>query len=980
MVLAFFLMSSAWAFAQAPVNGLVQNIVGEALIGVNVVEKGTTNGTVTNIDGEYSLAVERGKTLVFSYVGYIPMEVEVTSSVLNITLQEDLQALEEVVVIGYGSMTRKDITSSITTVSAKDLNVGVYSDPAQLLQGKVPGLTVTQSGDPNAAPSVTLRGASTLREGEAQEPYYVIDGIPGASLALVSPQDIESIDVLRDASATAIYGSKAANGVIIVTTKRGNKEQTSVNYSGYVAFDQNSKRWDMMDGDQYRSWAQSNNKAIDPNDDFGLNTDWQKEVQRTGVSHNHNVSISGGSEKTVFSASVNYMKNEGVMKGSDMERYIGRAFVETKALNDRLKLSFMVNGSVTEQNNILAEDQGLSIYDAMCYYLPFSPVTNQDGSWFERSTRSQYYNPVSMIEENIDFTKTKRLQSTARASLDIYDGLTYDASLSYQNEQFTYNKYNTSRSMAAQGAKGKASRSSLENEKKVMEMYFNYDKTFNGVHKVGAMAGYSWEESIKDDAFQVTASNFFSDDLLYYNMGMSNSSDRVDYGDKNKSTLRMISFFGRVNYSYNSKYLFQATIRRDGSSAFGKNNRWATFPSASLAWRASEEDFIKNLDLFDDLKFRIGYGVSGNSLGFDVYTATQVYGGTGWTTNASGSPIQTLSATRNSNPDLKWERTDMFNVGLDVGFFNNRLGGTIEFYKKNTKDLIADYQVSTTQYLYGWMTTNVGEVSNTGVELTINAVPVQNKDFSWSTALNLSRNKNKVEKISNDEFSVDYMDKGYLNGPGQSGIPSQRIMEGEPIGAFYTWEWAGYNDEGISVFYVHDPETGERTGETTAKPAYTDLTRTGSAQPKLNFGWNNNLSYKNFSLNVFFQGVLGNDILNGTRARLSNIGDAGIRNLLASVADTERGTDINAHYLSDRYLESGSYLRLSTLSLAYNFGRMGNWIHNLRLYATCNNVFVLTDYQGMDPEITLGGIEPGIDNRKTYPKTRTFMLGVNINF
>lgn len=980
IVLALFFMCSTWAFAQSSVNGLVQNIMGEPLIGVNVVEKGTTNGTITDIDGNYSLAVETGKTLVFSYIGYIPMEVEVTTSVVNVTLQEDLQALEEVVVIGYGSMTRKDITSSITTVNAKDMNVGVFSNPAQMLQGKVPGLTITQSSNPNSDPSVTLRGASTLRDGAAQEPYYVVDGVPGVSLALIAPEDIESIDILRDASATAIYGSKAANGVIIVTTKRGKSGHTSINYSGYVAFDQASKRWDMMSGDEYRNWAQNNNKAIDPNDDFGLNTDWQKEVQRTGISHNHNISISGGSEKTVYNASINYMNNEGIIKGTDLERYIGRAFVETKGLNDRLKLSFNLNASITERNDVLAENEGQSIYDAMVYYLPFSPVRNDDSSWFERPTRSQYYNPVSLIEENVDFTKSKRIQATAKASVNIIEGLTYDASLSYQDEQHTHSYYNTSRSMIAQGAKGKAKRISIENDKKIMEMYFNYDKTFNDVHKVGAMAGYSWEESNDNNAFQVTASNFFNDDLLYYNLGLSNSTDRVDYGDKLLSTLRMISYFGRANYSYNSKYLFQATIRRDGSSAFGKNNRWATFPSASVAWRASEESFIKNLNVFDDLKFRVGYGVSGNSLGFDVFTATQVYGGTGWTTNSSGNAIQSLSATRNANQDLKWERTSMLNIGLDFGFFNNRLGGTIEYYQKNTDDLIADYQVSTTQYLYGWMTTNVGEVTNKGVELTINAVPVQTKDFNWSTTLNLSHNKNRVKKISNDAFSVAYMDKGYMNAPGQTGIPSQRIMEGDPIGTFYTWEWAGYNEEGISEFYVRDPETGERTGETTAKPAYSDLTKTGSAQPDLNFGWNNTLSYKKFSLNMFFQGVVGNKILNATRARLSNIGDAGMRNLLSSVAETEKGTDINSHYLSDRYLEDGSYLRLSTLSLAYNFGKMGNWVHNLRLYATCNNLFVITGYKGMDPEVMLGGIEPGIDNRKTYPKTRTFMLGVNINF
>lgn len=1008
-----FLLSSTLIFAQNKVTGVVTDKSGMPLIGVNVVEKGTTNGNITDVDGKYSIDVQNGKTLVFSFIGFTPQEVKVTQRVINVVMSEDTQTLDEVVVVGYGSMQRKDVTSSITTVKSEDLNIGVYSNPAQLLQGKVPGLTITQSSDPNATPSITLRGASTIREGAAQEPYYVIDGVPGMSLSLVSPDDIESIDVLRDASATAIYGSKAANGVIIVTTKRGKAGRAQVSYNGYVAIDKIMKNYDMMNADQLRNYAATGENTTLPND-LGYDTNWADEVERVGFSHNHNVSISGGNEHTVYNASINFMDQQGTIRGTDMDRLIGRAFVETKALKDRLTLSFNLNASVTNQNNVPsgnpADAQGSSIYDAMYYYSPLVPVRNEDGSWYEDPGISQNYNPVALYSENIDKTESKRIQANAKASLKIIDGLVYNLSLAYQNEQYNYNKYNTHNSLIANNMSGRAQRASVTNNRKVLETYLNYDKTFNDVHKLGVMAGYSWEEGNDNDGFQLTTYDFYNDALTYHNMGMANKVDLNGFGDYNLSTLRMISFYARANYSYNSKYLLQATVRRDGSSAFGKNNRWATFPSFSAAWRLSEEKFIKDLNVFDDLKLRVGYGVSGNSLGFDVFTASQLYGSTGWFqhVNASGDieNIHILGAIRNANPDLKWERTGMLNVGIDFGFFNNRLSGTIEYYDKRTKDLIADYAVSTSRYQYNWLTANVGEISNKGIEITINAVPVQTKDFTWSTSLNLSHNKNKVVKLSNEMYSTEYMDKGNVDAAGYSTACNQRIMEGYPIGQFYTWQWAGVKD-GRSHFYAYDKSTVEtvyadaggadanavqqengrwidkNTGEyvTTTTPGDKDRVATGSAQPKLNLGWNNTFTWKKWTLTAFFQGVFGNKILNASRAYLTNVGNVvSGKNVLASNLTDIPITDGGAHAPSDRYLENGSYLRLSSLSLGYDFGRINEWVKGLRLYATCNNVFTITGYDGLDPEVNLGGIEPGIDNRQTYPRTRTFMFGVNINF
>ena len=708
LFMALFLMNVSWAFAQLTVTGHVKSTSGDPLIGVNVVEKGTTNGTVTDMDGNFSLRVEKGKTLVFSYIGFLSQENVVRGNRMNITLKEDTETLDEVVVIGYGSMQRKDVTSSITTVKAEDMNVGVITTPAQMLQGKVPGLTIANTSDPNGSASISLRGASSLRTGEAMEPYYVVDGVPGVSISLVAPEDIESIDVLRDASATAIYGSKAANGVIIITTKKGKKDgRTSVSYSGYVAWDRTLKTLDMMTADELLSYAKTNN-ITQLNDYYNVdnpaNTNWQDEVLRTGFSHNHNVSINGGNEKTNYSASLNFQDREGVVRGTNMDRLNARTFVQTKALNNRLELALSLNASIRNSSTGPTDIQGRSVLDAMYYYNPLVPVKNEDGTWYRNLNISQNYNPLSMINEDRYDTKEKLLQGTAQATLHIIDGLDWNLNLSYQNQQYIYNIYNTTQTQLPSviSKHGQADRSTTENIRKQMETYLNWNHTFADAHKVGIMLGYSWEQADNNDGFGLRVYNFYNDDLTYHNLGMANNIDINDVISNNLSTLRMISFYGRINYSYKSRYLLQATVRRDGSSAFGENNRWATFPSVSAAWRITEEQFMKNQHVFDDLKLRVGYGVSGNSLGFDAFIARPLYGATGWFTyvnpDGSTSNYRMLGATRNANPDLKWESTSMFNIGIDFGFLHNRLSGTIEYYDKRTSDLIYDYPVSTNRY------------------------------------------------------------------------------------------------------------------------------------------------------------------------------------------------------------------------------------------------------------------------------------------
>ena len=967
------------------VSGKVVDENGEAVIGATVEVQGSTVKTVTDIDGQFTLPnVAHGAKLSISYLGYNKAVVEAGHDI-TVALKEDVRKLNEVVVVGYGHMQRKDITSSITTVNSKDLNRGVYTTPAEMLQGKVPGLTITTSSNPNEPnSSVTLRGASTLREGDAMQPYYIVDGIPGVDLSLIAPDDIESIDVLRDATATAIYGSKAANGVIIVTTKKGHRGSARVTYDGYVAVDNVSRDLEMASASDLRAYAKANN--FDLISDEGADTDWQSLVERTAVSHSHNLGVSGGNDKSSYNVSLNYIDRQGVIKNTDNRTFGARALAQSTVLKDHLKLSLGVNANQTTAEGVVSEEKGMSVTDAMCYYSPLQPVKNDDGSWYGSSSVTNYYNPVSMLNEDTEQTKYKRLQMTGKAELTIIKGLTLSANYSYMTDQKTYSQYHSTQSQIV-NTNGQATRNTYLNNKSVLEIYGNYDTTIAQRHRLGVMLGYSWEENNENDGFGLTVKDFYNDQLKWYNLSYANSIDGMDAVESGaESTLRMISFFGRVNYSFDSKYNLQATIRRDGSSAFGKNNRWGTFPSISAAWRLSEENFVKNLNIFDDLKLRVGYGVSGNSLGFDAYTAIRTYGASGWFsyTNANGVTTQThtLAALSNANPDLKWERTGMFNIGLDFAFLRGRLSGTIEYYDKRTSDLIYDYPVSTNRYPYGVMTANVGDISNRGVELTINAVPVQTKDWQWNTTLNLSHNKNTVERLSNDTYSVKYIDEASPELSGNSGVYVQRLMEGCPIGQFYTYEWAGYNDDGISQYYEHDAETGERTGTTTIDPQDKDRTKVGSAQPKLTLGWNNTLTWRKWSLGCFFQGTFGNKVFNGLRAQgnaISMLSQG--KNVMREALTDQRYGDVNAQKPSDRYIEDGSYLRLSSLSLAYNFGNIGEWVNSLQLYATCNNVFTITSFKGVDPEVNLGGLTPGIVWRNNYyPRTRSFLVGMKVTF
>ena len=996
VLLPAFLLPSL-LLAQAPdkeIRGTVSNTKGTPAAGITVSVKGTKKSKATAADGTFTITAKEGDVLVFTSVSTETREMTVTGqSVYSVSLADATVTLGDVVVVGYGKGSRRTLTSAITTVKPEDLNRGAISDVGQLLQGKVPGLNITSSGDPNRNAAVVLRGASTINSPGG--PFYVIDGVPGADISLIAPDDIASIDVLKDAAATAIYGNRAASGVIMVTTKRGRKGQMVVSYNGYVGMEKVSSQLKMMDAAQLRAFLGKNNLAFTPADDKAANTNWQKAIERnTGVSTNHNISFSGGTDHSNYSASLNYINKEGILQNSNLTRVIGRLSVEQYALDDKVKFGLNVSNSNSNADDIAYRNTVL-LQSAL--YLPVSPVKNADGTYFENFTKTGYYNPVAMMNNSTLNTKSNNLVASFTTQVKLPFGLQYDLNLSYQNSSTLqgvyFTKYFTSKynsmydnpdpafsghTQQTFGTNGQAGRSSYQNTAKVAENYLTWNGKF-GDHAVNAVVGYSWQENVSGDGFQATTSNFPVDNISYLNFALSNpyatSAFRINFGaDGIYQKTRLISDFARVNYNYKEKYLFQGSIRRDGSSVFGANNYWGYFPSGAVAWRINQEGFMQGQQLFSDLKLRASYGVTGNSSGFNAYSAQVISGGNLGNYNYNGVLTSALGATQAANPNLKWEKTATTNIGLDFGILKGKLTGSIDVYNKNTTGMIYAYAVDPILIPAGKIVANGGSINNKGIELTLNAALVSNKNFSWTSSLNLAHNKNKITSLTNPLFAGgDSVRVGFPEGAGQSGSSLELLKVGHPIGQYFTFEYAGKNSSGVSQYI-------DATGKTTTTPVTgSDYHYLGDAQPKLLLGWSNNFHYKNFDLNIFLRGVFGNKIYNATRADLFRPATAQYTNILVD-AGNESTADFNSYRYSSRFIESGSYLRFDNATLGYNFKNIGRYVKTLRLYASVNNLFVITGFKGVDPEVNQGGIAPGIDYNNFYPKTRTFLFGANVSF
>ena len=977
-LLLTLLSFSLTALAQQKVTGKVKDSSGEPVIGASVVVKGNnTMGTITDFDGNFMLDVPAKSVLVISYIGYVTQEVPTAGkNSLEIVLKEDTKTLDEVVVIGYGTQRKGDVTSSVASVKADNFVKGAVKDVGQLIQGKVAGLAITNpNGDPTGSTQIRLRGTNTIG-GANTAPLVLIDGIPG-ELGTVAPEDVESVDVLKDGSAAAIYGTRGTNGVILITTKQAKGvDINQVEYNGYVSTSLIAKKLDMLNADEFRT--------LYPDQDHGADTDWIDEISRTPVSHVHNLSLMGGNSKTNYIANLNYASRQGIMKKSDFESFQGRIEVTHRMFDDKLKLKFGLFG---KKNQMESTTNGGSfrgwVYGQATRRNPTDPVRNEDGTWNENVSKFEYENPLALLYEAEGNVKKTQLRYNGNIVYNPIKDLTLSAVFSYIRDNMNRGYGETLNHISAlrDGLAGWSSVGAYTKMEKLMELTAQYSKEI-GAHKFTVLGGYSYNET---DFEELWIDNYgFQDDYFcgWHNIGIGSAlkDGKANIGSK-KTPTNLIGFFGRATYSFKNRYLLMGALRYEGASQlWGTDNAWGLFPSVSVGWRITEEAFMKNQKIFDDLKLRVGYGVTGSQpknpfLG----VAMLKYGSYAF---VNGNWIQTIVPASNPNPDSKWEEKKETNIGLDFVSWGGRLSGSIDYYNRDVDGLIYEYGVPTPPNLYNKTMANGGTMRNRGVEVLVTVVPVQNKDFEWSTTGTFSLNSNKLISLSGSIFKsdYDYFNTGTVEYSGQV-ADSHRVQVGESIGNFYGFKVVDVDSEGR---WIYEDRNGELVNYKDFTHAPEDKHVIGNGLPKWYAGWNNTLRYKNFDLNVTMRGAFGFQIINGGRMNYENVKNSRFENRLKSVNDLVFGK----HTLSSEvepefnsyYVENGDYWKIDNITLGYSFGQVGKYIKSLRVYGSVLNALTITGYKGIDPEVSTDGLTPGYDTRDRYPSVRSFTFGVNVKF
>ncbi len=934
-------------------------------------------GTITDFDGNFMLDVPAKSVLVISYIGYVTQEVPTAGkNSLEIVLKEDTKTLDEVVVIGYGTQRKGDVTSSVASVKADNFVKGAVKDVGQLIQGKVAGLAITNpNGDPTGSTQIRLRGTNTIG-GANTAPLVLIDGIPG-ELGTVAPEDVESVDVLKDGSAAAIYGTRGTNGVILITTKQAKGvDINQVEYNGYVSTSLIAKKLDMLNADEFRT--------LYPDQDHGADTDWIDEISRTPVSHVHNLSLMGGNSKTNYIANLNYASRQGIMKKSDFESFQGRIEVTHRMFDDKLKLKFGLFG---KKNQMESTTSGGSfrgwVYGQATRRNPTDPVRNEDGTWNENVSKFEYENPLALLYEAEGNVKKTQLRYNGNIVYNPIKDLTLSAVFSYIRDNMNRGYGETLNHISAlrDGLAGWSSVGAYTKMEKLMELTAQYNKEI-GAHKFSVLGGYSYNET---DFEELWIDNYgFQDDYFggWHNIGIGSAlkDGKANIGSK-KTPTNLIGFFGRATYSFKNRYLLMGALRYEGASQlWGTDNAWGLFPSISVGWRITEEAFMKNQKIFDDLKLRVGYGVTG-SQPKDPFLGVAMlkYGSYAF---VNGNWVQTIVPASNPNPDLKWEEKKETNIGLDFVSWGGRLSGSIDYYNRDVDGLIYEYGVPTPPNLYNKTMANGGTMRNRGVEVLVTVVPVQNKDFEWSTTGTFSLNSNKLISLSGSIFKsdYDYFNTGTVEYSGQV-ADSHRVQVGESIGNFYGFKVVDVDSEGR---WIYEDRNGELVNYKDFTHAPEDKHVIGNGLPKWYAGWNNTLRYKNFDLNVTMRGAFGFQIINGGRMNYENVKNSRFENRLKSVNDLVFGK----HTLSPEvepefnsyYVEDGDYWKIDNITLGYSFGQVGKYIKSLRIYGSVLNALTITGYKGIDPEVSTDGLTPGYDTRDRYPSVRSFTFGVNVKF
>ena len=962
------------------VRGVIKDETGEPIIGATVRVKGQSEGTVSDFDGNFTLDVTDDNTLQISYIGYQTQEFAVGKQHhFSIVLEEDKKILNEVVVIGYGTQKKGDITSSVGSVKSEDFTAGAINDAGQLIQGKIAGLSVTNpSGNPVGGTEISLRGNTTIL-GASTNPLILIDGVPG-DFNTVAPEDIESIDVLKDGSAAAIYGSRGTNGVVLITTKKSKGNNINeVQYSGYLSLSTIAKKPDFCDADDYRQ--QIKDGFRDAAWDLGDNTNWIDAITRTGLSHVHNISFKGGNAQTNYIFNVNYRNLQGIFKRSDKEEFQGRAEVNHSMFDDKLRFNFQLLGN---QTGYTATSDGGSFntysWRQALIHNPTEPIKNADGSWHENTGIFNYDNPVSRIYECDGEQKISQTRFSSNITLTPIKELTFNALFSYDkiNQEGGYYETKKHISNVRDGMNGYASTGGSSTVTKLVELTAQFHKNF-GDHTIQALAGYSYQESTYSNQYERNY-NFPTDLYSWHNIGVGQAL-KEGLGTEYSYWLdtNLIGFFGRLNYNYKNRYLLMASVRHEAASQLaGTNKPWGTFPSVSLGWRITEEKFMKNQKVFDDIKLRAGYGVTGSQPSQSFLGVPLLGYGDYYLYN--GQWIRALQPTQNSNDKLKWEEKHEYDIGADFSILNYRLNVSVDWYYRLIKGLLYDYSVPSPPNLYTTTRANVGEMSNNGLEIMVNAIPVQTKDFKWETTITFSTNSNKLKSLSNDLYqtSSDYFMTGWIEEPIKT--ESHIVRIGHKVGDIYGFKVVDVDESGK---WIYLDKNGNRVNYDEFTHSFEDKQILGNGVPKWYLGFNNQFRYKNFDLAINMRGAFGFQIMNGMRMFYENRSRQDW-NRLRSAYDKVFGKAVLNTLCSEEfnsyYVENGDYWKIDNITLGYSFSKINKWIKTLRLYASVNNAITITGYKGIDPEVSTSGLAPSYDNRDSYPHTRAFTFGMNVTF
>ena len=954
--------------AQTTITGHVKDDTGEDVVGATIMEKGTSNGAVTDFDGNFKLECKEGATLVVTYIGYDPQEVTAKNG-LEITLREDVAQLNEVVVVGYGSMAKKEISSSVVQISKDQFNQGAASDPMALIAGKVSGLNVSATADanPNAMTNIQVRGAGSLTASNG--PLIVIDGIAGGDLRNIATQDVESITVLKDAGSAAIYGTRGANGVILVTTKKGSGTQgvTNVTYDSYIALNFARPKPDILTTDEFRRSRRGQ--------DYGGDTDWWDEITRSSsYSLNQYVSIDSSTKNGFFGLSANYKKGNGLDIVSGREEYGGRFVGEQRVLNNRLQFNSSLSARKVHEK---WGNDGL--FDTALTMNPTIPVKNPDGTYYQPNSPTDIHNPVNDLKENVSNGDRIYLLGNADVKLNILqmEQHVLNTSLSYalQYNDLKSNFYTPSTSSESywNGYDGRANINYQKWWTNRLEWLVNYTLTLSQ-HQLKAVLGYSWERSKWEQSGNENM-GFVYDSMNYH--GIANGTYLRDgkanmWAGSSESTL--IGFFGRLNYNFNDMIYATASMRREGSTKFGANTKWGSFPSASLAWEVINTPFAEGLkSAFQSLKPRISYGVTGRS-DFDAYKSLSTYSGYG-AYLIDGQWINGYAPSVNANPDLAWEKSTAFNVGVDFVALNSRLRGSVEFFDRRSQDLLYNYTAPQPPFIYKSILVNVGTTKNTGVEVTLDYDVLRKGAVKWTTGVNWSMGSTKLTKLSSDVYQMAYLDLYQKPGVGTSEY-FFRVEEGGKIGQFFGYEHAGIDENGLLLIYDNE---GKKVPAAQADPSY--KRNIGNGAPKHFLSWSNSLSYKNWDLSLLFRSALGYQIFNMRKYGMGLQG-AGTDNVLRTAYTDYRNVHSSGGIISSYFLENGDYFKLDNVTLGYTFTpKKRDLVESFRVYLAAKNLFTITGYEGNDPSIvTSTGITPGIDSNSAYPQATQVSLGVTLRF